>query len=88
MDHSVSDLAREVGRERSQVSRMLKALERGGLVEQAPESKRYRLGWSLLVLATGAGDIPLPRAARPSCKPSPHGSARSRCCRCSRETGP
>ncbi|MGQ4601192.1 IclR family transcriptional regulator domain-containing protein [Nocardia sp. R6R-6] len=64
-ERSVSDLARAVGRERSQVSRMLKALERGGLVEQLPDSKRYRLGWSLLVLATGAGDTPLLRAARP-----------------------
>ncbi|MGW5150628.1 IclR family transcriptional regulator [Rhodococcus koreensis] len=64
-EHSVSDLARAVGRERSQVSRMLKALERGGLVEQVPDTRRYRLGWSLLVLATGAGDTPLLRAARP-----------------------
>ncbi|MGY4098839.1 IclR family transcriptional regulator [Nocardia sp. R16R-3T] len=64
-EHSVSDLARAVGRERSQVSRMLKALERGGLVEQLPDSRRYRLGWPLLVLATGAGDTPLLRATRP-----------------------
>jgi IclR family transcriptional regulator, acetate operon repressor len=64
-DHAVSDLARAVGRERSQVSRMLKALERGGLVEQDAESKRYRLSWSLLVLAAGAGDAPLLRAVRP-----------------------
>ncbi|MEU9796218.1 IclR family transcriptional regulator [Streptomyces sparsogenes] len=63
--HGVSDLARAVGRERSQVSRMLHALERGGLVEQDPVSRRYRLGWSLLVLASGAGDAALLRAARP-----------------------
>ncbi|WP_200887855.1 IclR family transcriptional regulator [Rhodococcus opacus] len=44
---------------------MLEALERGGLVEQLADSKRYRLGWSLLVLATGAGDTPLLRASRP-----------------------
>lgn len=65
VEHTVSDLARTVGRERSQVSRMLKALERGGLVEQNAESKAYRLGWPLLVLAAGAGDTPLLRAARP-----------------------
>ncbi|MFC3998140.1 IclR family transcriptional regulator [Nocardiopsis sediminis] len=63
--HRVSDLARIVGRERSQVSRMLHALERGGLVEQDPETRSYRLGWSLLVLAAGAGDAALLRAARP-----------------------
>lgn len=64
--HAVSDLARAVGRERSQVSRMLHALERGGLVEQDPDSRRYRLGWDLLVLASGAGDSALLRAARPA----------------------
>lgn len=63
--HGVSELARAVGRERSQVSRMLRALERGGLVEQDPETRRYRLGWQLLVLASGAGDAALLRAARP-----------------------
>lgn len=63
--HSVSELARAVGRERSQVSRMLQALQRGGLVEQDPETRRYRLGWALLVLASGAGDAALIRAARP-----------------------
>lgn len=50
-DHKVSDLARAVGRERSQVSRMLHALQRSGLVEQDEETRRYRLGWPLLVLA-------------------------------------
>lgn len=63
--HKVSDLARAVGRERSQVSRMLHALERSGLVEQDAETRAYRLGWPLLVLASGAGDAALLRAARP-----------------------
>lgn len=62
----VSDLARAVGRKRSQVSRMLHALEGGGLVEQDPDTRRYRLGWELLVLAAGAGDAALLRAARPA----------------------
>jgi IclR family acetate operon transcriptional repressor len=65
-DHGVSDLARAVGRERSQVSRMLHALQRSGLVEQDPGTRRYRLGWPLLVLASGAGDAALLRAARPA----------------------
>ncbi len=65
VDHGVSDLARAIGRERSQVSRMLKSLERGGLVEQDPETRRYRLGWAVLVLAATAGDEALLRAARP-----------------------
>lgn len=65
-EHAASDLARAVGRERSQVSRMLHALERGGLVEQDSETRRYRLGWPLLVLASGAGDAALLRAARPA----------------------
>ncbi|MER6523907.1 IclR family transcriptional regulator [Streptomyces sp. NPDC001508] len=64
-DHKVSDLARAVGRERSQVSRMLQALQPSGLVEQDPETRRYRLGWPLLLLASGAGDTALLRAARP-----------------------
>jgi DNA-binding IclR family transcriptional regulator len=64
--HGVNELARAVGRERSQVSRMLHALERGGLVEQDPVTRRYRLGWSLLVLAAGAGDAALLRVARPA----------------------
>ncbi|HJQ48092.1 MAG TPA: IclR family transcriptional regulator [Amycolatopsis sp.] len=64
-ERSVSDLARAVGRERSQVSRMLHALERGGLVEQNRETLHYRLAWPLLVLAAGAGDEVLLRAARP-----------------------
>jgi IclR family transcriptional regulator, acetate operon repressor len=64
-DRSVSELARIVGRERSQVSRMLKALRQAHVVEQDPESRRYRLGWRVRVLAAGAGDQILVRAARP-----------------------
>ncbi|MFF2243779.1 IclR family transcriptional regulator [Arthrobacter sp. NPDC058130] len=65
-EHSVGDLARAVGRERSQVSRMLKALARSGLVEQDPDRRTYRLGWNLRILATGAGNYPLVKAARPA----------------------
>lgn len=65
VDRSVSELARIVGRERSQVSRMLKSLSQARVVEQDPESRRYRLGWRVRVMAAGAGDQVLVRAARP-----------------------
>lgn len=64
-DRSVSELARAVGRERSQVSRMLASLRRTGIVEQDQESHRYRLGWRIRVMASGAGDQLLVNAARP-----------------------
>ncbi|MFF4592310.1 IclR family transcriptional regulator [Amycolatopsis sp. CA-161197] len=53
---SGAEIARRVGRERSQISRMLKALAAHGLVEQNPETRGYRLGWQLHVLAARAGD--------------------------------
>ncbi len=64
-DRSVSELSRRVGRERSQVSRMLKALSAERVVEQDPETRRYRLGWRVRVMAAGAGDQVLVNAARP-----------------------
>lgn len=64
-NHSVSELARAVGRERSQVSRMLQSLARTGLVEQDPTTRTYRLGWNLRVLAAVSGDYLLTRACRP-----------------------
>jgi IclR family transcriptional regulator, acetate operon repressor len=65
VDRSVSELARAVGRERSQVSRMLATLRQANVVEQDPQTRRYRLGWRVRVLAAGAGDQALVRAARP-----------------------
>lgn len=65
VDRSVSELARIVGRERSQVSRMLQSLRRAHVVEQDPETRRYSLGWRVRVMAAGAGDQVLVRAARP-----------------------
>lgn len=64
-DRSVSELSFIVGRERSQVCRMLKSLCQAQVVEQDPYSHRYRLGWRVRVLAAGAGDQVLVRAARP-----------------------
>lgn len=65
VERSVSELAAIVGRERSQVCRMLKSLCEAQMLEQDPYSHRYRLGWRVRVLAAGAGDQVLVRAARP-----------------------
>ena len=64
-DLSVSEVARQIGRERSQVSRMLKSLQQAGLVEQDPESRRYRLTWRTRALAASAGDPAVVAAVRP-----------------------
>ena len=64
-DRSVSELSSIVGRERSQVCRMLKSLRQAKVVEQDPYSHRYRLGWRGQVLAAGAGDQILVGASRP-----------------------
>lgn len=64
-DRSVSELSRMLGRERSQVSRMLHSLEKERVVEQDPQTRRYRLGWRIRVMAAGAGDLVLVHAARP-----------------------
>jgi DNA-binding IclR family transcriptional regulator len=65
VERSVSELASIVGRERSQVCRMLKSLCQAQVLEQDPYSHRYRLGWRVRVLAAGAGDQVLVHAARP-----------------------
>ncbi len=53
---SVSEVASAIGRERSQVSRMLKTLASVGFVEQDPETRSYRLGWQLHLLVGSASD--------------------------------
>lgn len=63
---TVSEIARRVGRERSQVSRMLKILASTGLLEQDQETHAYRLGWQMYNLATRAGDQRLLDAATPA----------------------
>lgn len=63
---SVTDVARRIGRERSQVSRMLKVLASAGLLEQNPATRGYRLGWQVRLLATRAGDHRLLIAAEPA----------------------
>lgn len=63
---TVSEIARRLGRERSQVSRMLKVLAASGLLEQDPETRVYRLGWRTYHLASRAGDQRLIAAVRPA----------------------
>lgn len=63
---TVSDIAQYVGRERSQISRMLKTLATTGLLEQNPETRAYRLGWQAYRLAARAGDHRLLMASRPA----------------------
>jgi DNA-binding IclR family transcriptional regulator len=58
-------VAERLGREKSQVSRALRALEAEGLVERDPESRTYQLGWALYALAARTTDARLARQARP-----------------------
>jgi DNA-binding IclR family transcriptional regulator len=55
----VVELARRLGRDKSQVSRMLRALATAGYVEREPRSARYRLGGRLFALAATAVDARL-----------------------------
>ena len=55
----VVELARRLGRDKSQVSRMLRALAVAGYVEREPRSARYRLGARLFGLAAYAVDARL-----------------------------
>jgi DNA-binding IclR family transcriptional regulator len=61
----VGQVARLVGREKSQVSRSLKTLASSGLVERNPDTLGYRLGWKLFALAETAGDRRLRTLAHP-----------------------
>lgn len=49
-------LAEMLQRDKSQVSRALRALEQAALVERDPVTREYRLGWLLFGLAARAGD--------------------------------
>jgi IclR family KDG regulon transcriptional repressor len=51
----VVEIAKIVGREKSQVSRALKTLADHDFVERDPDSLDYRLGWRLFALAGKAG---------------------------------
>src|SRR5690625_1078051 len=51
----VVEIARRVGREKSQISRALRMLEGTGLVERDPDTLGYRLGWRLFTMAVNVG---------------------------------
>jgi len=55
-------IAERLGREKSQVSRALRALEAEGLVERDPRTRSYRLGWGLYTLAARGVETHLIRA--------------------------
>lgn len=52
----VVEVAKAVGREKSQVSRMLKTLAETGIVDRDPDTLGYRLGWRFFTLAARAGE--------------------------------
>jgi IclR family transcriptional regulator, KDG regulon repressor len=58
-------VAQIVNREKSQVSRALRALEECGLVERDPLSREYRLGWQVFSLAARVADRRLLQEAQP-----------------------
>ncbi|MFC0540767.1 IclR family transcriptional regulator [Kutzneria chonburiensis] len=58
-------LAQLVGREKSQVSRALKALADEGIVERDPDTLEYRLGWRLFSLVARSVENRLVRVAEP-----------------------
>lgn len=50
-ERSVGELSLELGLHKSTVSRLIRTLERGGLLSRDPDTKRYRLGLDLIGLA-------------------------------------
>jgi DNA-binding IclR family transcriptional regulator len=61
----VTRIAEHLDREKSQVSRALKALAEYGLVERNRDAMTYRLGWQIYALAQLAGQPRLLEEARP-----------------------
>lgn len=61
----VTQVAERVQREKTQVSRTLKALMEAGLVDRDPETHRYRVGWQLYALAARGGDSHLLYVSQP-----------------------
>ncbi|WP_345216987.1 IclR family transcriptional regulator [Georgenia halophila] len=60
----VTRLAEITGREKSQVSRALRALATVGLVARDPESRRYQIGWQLFALTAGSEEMHMLEEAR------------------------
>lgn len=68
-DGGVSEVAAELGVHKSTAFRLLSALERRGLVEQAHERGRYRLGFGVVRLAGAvSGGLEITRYGRPVCE--------------------
>jgi IclR family acetate operon transcriptional repressor len=62
----VTEIGQATGLDKSTVYRLLSALEQGGLIDQDPETTKYRLGLGLVRLAGLAlQNLDLPRIARP-----------------------
>ncbi|GAB3300537.1 IclR family transcriptional regulator [Parasphingorhabdus pacifica] len=51
----VVEIARRVGKEKTQISRALRMLEETGLVERDHDTLGYRLGWRLFTMAVNVG---------------------------------
>jgi DNA-binding IclR family transcriptional regulator len=62
---SVMRISALSGREKSQVSRVLRVLAESGFVERDPETLKYSLSWELFALAARAGDRRLLAVAMP-----------------------
>ncbi|GAB3977907.1 IclR family transcriptional regulator [Actinoallomurus acanthiterrae] len=61
----VSRIAEILGREKSQISRALKALEAEGMAERDADSLEYRLGWRLYAFAARTTEARLTHLAAP-----------------------
>jgi DNA-binding IclR family transcriptional regulator len=61
----VSRIAELLGREKSQISRALKALEAEGMTERDPDSLGYRLGWRFYAFAARTTEARLTYLAAP-----------------------
>jgi DNA-binding IclR family transcriptional regulator len=61
----VTRIAERLGREKSQISRALRALAAEGLAERDSETRTYQLGWELYRLAARGVQARLVRAASP-----------------------
>jgi IclR family transcriptional regulator, acetate operon repressor len=65
----VTDIANELGVNKSTAFRLMATLRRRGFVEQHPTTQKYRLGFAVLRLATGVRtNLDLPEIARPVCE--------------------
>ena len=58
-------IAELVDQDKSQVSRTLRTLAEHGVVDRDPETRAYRIGWSVFALAARAGDMRLVTAGEP-----------------------